>query len=101
GAYVGMQEACSGAGALLDLDLVPMEDSSLAPRAKEMTMSPPVSIFASTAAVAVLAVATAVPAMANPLECRELAQRYTVLKQSAVDRQVNVFLVQAAQKGCA
>jgi uncharacterized protein len=38
---------------------------------------------------------------ANLLECRELAQRYGAAKQSAVDRQLNIFLSQAAQKGCA
>src|SRR6476620_7418579 len=40
-------------------------------------------------------------AQANLLECRELSQRYAAGKQSAVDRQLNVYLSQAAQKGCA
>src|SRR5262249_34375190 len=40
-------------------------------------------------------------AQANMLECRELAQRYAAGKQSTVDRQLNVYLSQAAQKGCA
>src|SRR6185295_10971506 len=39
-------------------------------------------------------------AQANMLECRELAQRYAAAKQSAVDRQLNIYLAQAAQKGC-
>src|SRR5690349_5960956 len=37
---------------------------------------------------------------ANMLECRELSQRYAAAKQSAVDRQLNIYLSQAAQKGC-
>jgi uncharacterized protein len=40
-------------------------------------------------------------AQANLLECRELSQRYTAQKRSAVDRQLNVYLSQAASKGCA
>ena len=40
-------------------------------------------------------------AQANMLECRELSQRYAAQKQSAVDRQLNVYLSQAAIKGCA
>src|SRR5262245_3265133 len=40
-------------------------------------------------------------AQANLIECRELAQRYSAARQSAVDRQLNIYLSQAAQKGCA
>jgi uncharacterized protein len=39
-------------------------------------------------------------AQASLLECRELSQRYAAAKQSAVDRQLNIYLSQAAQKGC-
>ncbi|MGH6814484.1 MAG: ankyrin repeat domain-containing protein [Hyphomicrobiaceae bacterium] len=39
-------------------------------------------------------------ALANPLECRDLSLRYEAGKQSLADRQVNVYLMQAAQKGC-
>ena len=39
-------------------------------------------------------------AQANMLDCRELSQRYAAAKQSAVDRQLNIYLSQAAQKGC-
>jgi ankyrin repeat protein len=38
---------------------------------------------------------------ANLQECRELSQRYLAERQSAVDRQLNVYLSQAAHKGCA
>ena len=39
-------------------------------------------------------------AQANMLDCRELAQGYAAARQSAVDRQLNVYLSQAAHKGC-
>src|SRR5262249_45829404 len=38
--------------------------------------------------------------MASPLECRELGQKYLISKQALSDRQVNVLLSEAAQKGC-
>jgi uncharacterized protein len=46
------------------------------------------------------AAATAAPAAASPLECRELAVHYAANRQALVERQVNTLLAQAAQKGC-
>ena len=53
--------------------------------------------FGSSSLAAAIEPSTA----ASPLECRELSQQYAAAKQSLVDRQVNVYLSQAAQKGCA
>ena len=57
-------------------------------------------VLGMTAAFYLMSGAPEAVAQASMLECRELAQRYAAAKQSAVDRQLNIYLSQAAQKGC-
>lgn len=50
--------------------------------------------------VALASVVAGAPLAANPLECREMTQRYNAGKRDLIERQVSVYFLQAAGKGC-